>query len=134
MNRTARLRFPTCLPTGVCSRWCRLSAKPVETRHAQHVTSLGGGGGRERNRCEWSRNTLRETEMKTRQKLTPWIDGQYLPVRNPVYQRNYGAIDDLPDTSFVLMGWETNGLGSTIRLTEAFFNDSLVEYTLSGAA
>ena len=38
--------------------------------------------------------------MKTRQKLTPWIDGHIKPVRKGVYQRNYGAIDDMLDTPF----------------------------------
>lgn len=60
--------------------------------------------------------------MKTRQKLTPWIDGHIKPVRKGVYQRNYGAIDDLPDTPF--SRWDgKQWFGADDTVNEAFFND-----------
>ena len=60
--------------------------------------------------------------MSEKRKLTPWIDGHIKPVRKGVYQRNYGAIDDMPDTSF--SRWDgKQWFGADDTVNEAFFND-----------
>ena len=61
--------------------------------------------------------------MSEKRKLTPWIDGHIKPVRKGVYQRNYGAIDDLPDTAFARWdGKQWFGADDTVE-GAAFFND-----------
>ena len=60
--------------------------------------------------------------MSKRRKFTPWIDGNIKPERHGVYQRNYGAIDDLPDTAFAR--WDgKQWFGADDTVNEAFFND-----------
>ena len=62
--------------------------------------------------------------MSEKRKLTPWIDGHIKPVRKGVYQRNYGAIDALPDTAFARWDGKQWFLADE-TVNEAFFNDSV---------
>ena len=120
MNRTARLDFdplsrPAYVPmvSSVVAK-ARGDAARAACRRAQAEGAAEKGIG-----ARVEPQHAEGTGMKTRQKLTPWIDGHIKPVRKGCTSVTMGLLT-ICRTHHFPDGMGNNGLRPTIRLTKHF--------------